>query len=127
LTAEKVNLNPVAVAKTRRSEPVQLGTLATRYLNKRSNELRPGGYRSVRYSVGLFASKFGDRPVTSMTREDGRLFLTLIAQLATVIGKSETTRRCSLDRLVAFSQGRKTITVRTQKRIWSQVNHFLDW
>ncbi|UWR25790.1 tyrosine-type recombinase/integrase [Sulfitobacter sp. S223] len=33
-----------------------------------------------------------------------------------------------LDQLVRWSgQGRLTITPRTQRRIWSQVNHFIDW
>lgn len=98
------------------------------YLNRRSNELRPGGFKSVRYSVGLFVSKYGQRSVCSLTRADGREFLGLIARLSPVIGRSETTRGSTLDQLVAFSaHGSVTITVRTQKRIWSQVNHWLDW
>jgi uncharacterized protein DUF6538 len=52
------------------------------YLNRRSNELRPGGFKSVRYSVGLFASKYGERSVCSLTRADGREFLGLIARLS---------------------------------------------
>ncbi len=98
------------------------------YLSRRSNELRPGGFKSVRYSVGLFASRYGERSVCSLTREDGREFLQSISRLSPVIGKSETTRGLTLDQLVAFSsRGTVTITVRTQKRIWSQVNHWLDW
>lgn len=97
------------------------------YLGRRSNELRPSGFKSVRYSVGLFISKYGDRSVCSLTRADGREFLTLICQLSPMIGKSEHTSGLSLDRLVAYSaRGAIRITVRTQKRIWSQVNHFLD-
>ena len=97
------------------------------YLGRRSNELRPSGFKSVRYSVGLFISKYGDRSVCSLSRADGREFLTLICQLSPMIGKSEHTRGLSLDRLVAYSaRGAIRITVRTQKRIWSQVNHFLD-
>ncbi|WP_246043912.1 tyrosine-type recombinase/integrase [Ruegeria sediminis] len=76
----------------------------------------------------MFASKFGDRSVCSLSRADGREFLSLIAQLSPMIGKSETTRGLGLDQLVAFSShGSVTITARTQRRIWSQVNHFLDW
>ncbi len=98
------------------------------YLNRRSDELRHGGFKSVRYSVGLFASKFGDRPVTSLSREDGRLFLSLISKLSPLIGKSDDTRRLGLDRLVTWSErSARRIEVRTQKRIWSQVNHFVDW
>lgn len=98
------------------------------YLSRRSNELRPGGFKSVRYSVGLFLSKYGDRSLCSMTRAEGREFLGLVAQLSPVIGKSERTRGLSLDQLVAFSsQGTARITTRTQKRIWAQVNAFIDW
>ncbi|SMP28235.1 DUF6538 domain-containing protein [Shimia sagamensis] len=98
------------------------------YLGRRSNELRPGGFKSVRYSVGLFLSKYGDQSLCSLTRDEGREFLSLVAQLSPVIGKSERTRGLSLDQLVAFSvQGTARITTRTQKRIWAQVNAFLDW
>lgn len=98
------------------------------YLGRRSNELRPGGFKSVRYSVGLFVSKYGEQSLCSLSRAEGREFLSLIAQLSPVIGKSERTRGLSLDALVAFSSRRADrITTRTQKRIWAQVNHFLDW
>ena len=37
----------------------------------------------VRYSVGLFASKFGDRPLTALSREDGRWgFVSVLPQLS---------------------------------------------
>jgi len=112
--------------KPRKKVPIE--TVGRVYLGRRSNELRPGGFKSVRYSVGLFLSKYGERSICSLTRADGREFLTLIAQLSPVIGKSESTRGLSLDRLVAHSAyGSARIAVRTQKRIWSQVNHFLDW
>lgn len=98
------------------------------YLNRRSNELRPGGFKSVRYSVGLFLSKYGALPITEVTRDHGRAFLATICQLSPVIGKSERTRGLTLDQLVIYSnKGNSTITARTQRRIWSQVNHFLDW
>ncbi|MDU9004281.1 DUF6538 domain-containing protein [Sedimentitalea todarodis] len=108
--------------------PVRVAEVGRRYLLRRQCELRPGGFKSVRYSVELFLSRYGDRAVTEVNREDGREFLGLIAQLSPVIGKSEASRGLGLDQLVAFSSTKTTrITVRTQKRIWSQVNHFLDW
>ena len=98
------------------------------YLNRRSNELRPGGFKSVRYSVGLFASRYGNQSLCGLSRAEGREFLTAIAQLSPLIGKSERTRGLGLDALLAYSQASPTkISVRTQRRIWSQVNHFLDW
>jgi integrase len=111
-----------------RKEVQPVGALAKLYLRKRANELRPGGYKSVRYSVELFASKFGERPVTALSREDGRWFVSVLPQLSASLGKSWRTRRVSLEASLEFSHLRQDkITVRTQKRIWSQVNHFLDW
>ena len=121
---------PEGVSFERASKKPRLNVadLAKVYLRRRGGELRPGGYKSVRYSVGLFASRFGDRPFSVLNRDDGRLFLSLLPLLATVLGKSHRSRHLSLDQSVVFSQGRADlIAVRTQKRIWSQVNHFIDW
>ncbi|MDU8914031.1 tyrosine-type recombinase/integrase, partial [Aestuariicoccus sp. MJ-SS9] len=96
------------------------------YLNLRSDQLRPGGFKSVRYSVGLFASEYGDLRLDQLDRPHGRAFLTAIAQLSPLLGKSERTRNLSLKASLAQSRGER-ITVRTQKRIWSQVRHFLSW
>ncbi len=102
--------------------------LSRTYLNLRSDQLRRGGFKSVRYSVGLFTSKYRDRRITSITREDGREFLSLIARLSPLIGKVRQTRRMTLDQLARWSDGGlEVISARTRKRIWSQVNHFLDW
>ncbi|WP_135505221.1 DUF6538 domain-containing protein [Roseovarius aestuariivivens] len=102
--------------------------LSRTYLELRGRELRWGGFKSVRYSVGLFSSKYPDRRVTSLNRDDGREFLGLIARLSPLVGKSPRTRQMGLDQLVRWSErGTRRITARTRKRIWSQVNHFLDW
>ena len=120
---ERPEFNPLL-----QREKTEVRASSARYLSRRSNELRPSGFKSVRYSVGLFTSNYGQRSVCSLTRADGRAFLGLISRLSPVIGKSETTRGLTLDQLVTFSsRGTATITVRTQKRIWSQVNHWLDW
>lgn len=109
-------------------EKILIRSASRVYINRRSNELRPGGFKSIRYSVGLFSSRYGERSLCSLTRVDGREFLGLIAQLSPLIGKSERTRGLSLDQLIVYSEASTTkITVRTQRRIWSQVCHFLDW
>jgi integrase len=101
---------------------------ARRYLTLRQSELRPSGFKSVRYSVELFASKYGKRKLAELVREDGRKFLTLIAQLSPTIGKSQKTQGMSLDASVEWShQSKVKITGRTQRRIWSQVSRWLDW
>ncbi|MGC1504039.1 MAG: DUF6538 domain-containing protein [Sulfitobacter sp.] len=107
---------------------VLVGDQGRTYLERRSNELRPGGFKSVRYSVGLFLSRYGRLDVVELTREQGREFLGLVGQLSPVIGKSDRTRGLTLTQLVQFSaKGSARITARTQRRIWSQVNHFVDW
>ncbi|MFC6636916.1 tyrosine-type recombinase/integrase [Sulfitobacter sp. JBTF-M27] len=99
-----------------------------RYLMLRQRELRPGGFKSVRYSLELLASKYGVLTLTALSRDHGREFLSLIAQLSPYLGKSRKTQGLSLDASVAWSRSQKRrITGRTQRRIWSQVKHWLDW
>lgn len=101
---------------------------ARSYLILRQQELRPSGFKSVRYSVELFQSKYSDLKLTELARDQGREFLSLISQLSPNIGKSERTRGMSLDASVDWSRtSTAKITGRTQRRIWSQVNHWLDW
>jgi len=128
LGGERVSLPPVVFQGATKTTKAKVGDLATTYLRKRARELRPGGYKSVRYSVGLFSSANEARPVALLGREDARRFVAQVAALAPTIGKSQKTRGLSLDRLVEFSTTQSgTISVRTQKRIVSQVAHFLDW
>jgi integrase len=102
---------------------------ARSYLMTRQRELRPGGFKSVRYSVELFQSKYAGKMLTQLGRDEGREFLSLISQLSPFVGKSQKTRGLSLDASVAWSRtaNSKRITGRTQRRIWSQVKHWLDW
>lgn len=100
---------------------------ARAYLLKRQAQLRHGGFKSVRYSVELFASRFGDRPLSSLTRDDGKDFLKAISQLSPLLGRSPETRNVSLDWSVRWSKSSdERITAKTQRRIWSQVKHWLD-
>nr|WP_319948217.1 DUF6538 domain-containing protein [uncultured Shimia sp.] len=113
---------PTATKKT------LIGDLGRVYLCRRARELRPGGFKSVRYSVGLFLSKYGEQSVCSLSRVEGREFLGLIAQLSPVLGRSKATQGLTLEQSVRVSSyGLPRIAARTQKRIWSQVNHYLDW
>lgn len=141
-TTEWATQSELALARLRatlaHTEPVQYLQLAQpkvtirdaarRYLMLRQGEVRPSGFKSVRYSVELFQSKYGDLKLAELTRDQGREFLTLISQLSPNIGKSESTRGMSLDASVVWSRtSAAKITGRTQRRIWSQVNHWLDW
>lgn len=100
--------------------------LAAEYLRRRSDELRHGGFKSVRFSIGLVVYLYGTRQIGSLSRDDGRRFASLVGQLSPHVGKSFRNRSLGLEQLVARSVGAK-ITAQTQKRIVSQVYHFLDW
>nr|WP_319948468.1 DUF6538 domain-containing protein [uncultured Shimia sp.] len=102
--------------------------LARLYLHKRSQELSPGTFKSVRFSLGLLVSVLGHRKISSLVRTDGQAFLNLIAKLSPNVGKSAATKGMSLKQLVALSTGAdKTIAPQTQKRIWKQVCQLFDW
>lgn len=109
-------------------EVVELGSLCRSYLMKRKKELRPSGFKSVRYSVELFWSRYGALDVRSLGREEGKAFLAALAQLSPLLGKAKTTQGLSLDGSIRWSAtSTARITPKTQRRIWSQVNTFLDW
>ena len=76
---------------------------------------------STRPATYAGASQFG-----SLSRDDGQRFISLVAQLSPQIGKSFRNRSLGLEQLVANFEQVK-ITAQTQKRILSQVYHFLDW
>ena len=103
-----------------------VGELARAYLQRRARELQHGGYKSVRFSVGLFVSAFGSRAIGSISREDALGFVRKVALLSRYVGKSYRTKGAGLDRLVALS-GADKIGPATQRRTVGQVAHFLDW
>ncbi|WP_238381095.1 DUF6538 domain-containing protein [Alkalilacustris brevis] len=114
--------------RSRTASRRKVDELATEYLRKRARELQPGGFKSVRYSVGLFASAYGAKPVVSLSRADALRFTEQVGQLSPTIGKSHRTRKLDLEALLAFSaRQRSVITARTQRRVISQVSQFLSW
>lgn len=122
---------PVVVTPTVFSPVVIIGRtsvkeLASRYLNRRSGELQYGGFKSVKYSVGLFASAFGSKPIGAVTREDALAFIRKVALLGKYTGRSFRNRGFSLEQRVQATSG-ATTSARTQRRTVSQVGHFLDW
>jgi len=129
LAGETVKLDPVVFLQAGKKPRARtVGELAEAYGKKRAGELRHGGYKSIRYSLRLVASKYGAVPVTRLTRQDGRWFLAAIAGLSPHVGKSYRTRGFGLEALLSLSEAcHSRITASTQRRIWMQVNHFLDW
>ena len=105
---------------------VAVADLARQYLNRRSGELQHGGFKSVRFSVGLFVSVFGSRPIGAISREEALAFTRKLAALGPHVGKSDKTKGQGLEQLVTLS-GATKITVQTQRRTVGQVSHFLDW
>lgn len=102
--------------------------LARVYLHKRSQDLSPGTFKSVRFSIGLLVSVWGDRKINSLCRTDGQAFLRSIAKLSPDVAKSAAAKGKSLKQLVALSRvANNTIAPQTQKRIWKQVCQFFDW
>ena len=102
--------------------------LARVYLHKRSQDLSPGTFKSVRFSIGLLVSVLGGRKINSLSRADGQAFLRLIAKLSPNVAKSASAKGKGLKQLVALSRvANNTIAPQTQKRIWKQVCQFFDW
>ncbi|MCA0849211.1 tyrosine-type recombinase/integrase [Salipiger thiooxidans] len=102
--------------------------LAGEYLDQRSRQLRPGTFKAVRFSIGLFASAYGSRMVADLDRQDGAEFLRQIQRLCPNVAKSASAKGLGLVALVKLSASSPTrIGAQTQKRIWKQVCHFLDW
>ncbi|WP_282048404.1 DUF6538 domain-containing protein [Sulfitobacter mediterraneus] len=128
LRATLQHTDPVRYQQVEVQPKLTVQAAARAYLMARQHELRPGGFKSVRYSVELFQSKYSALTLPELGRDQGRAFLSLISQLSPFVGKSQRTRGLSLDAAVAWSRtSARKITGRTQRRIWSQVKHWLDW
>lgn len=123
---EPIRVSPKVFAPVLVIGRLTVAKLARDYLAKRAKDLQPGGYKSVRFSVGLFTSAYGDRQVAQVTREDAASFVRRLGQLSKDVGKSYRAKGLGLDQLVKISAGQK-ILPQTQRRIVTQVGHFLDW
>lgn len=76
---------------------VTVAELGRQYLNRRSNELQHGGFKSVRFSIGLFVSVYGARPIGALTREETLAFVRKVAGLGQHVGKSYRTKGYGLE------------------------------
>lgn len=102
-TVRGIDWSPIAFADLRKSAPVS--ELARVYLRMKAAELEASGFKSLRYSVNLFASRHGDTLVASLGRDDGPAFLSDIANLSASLGKSLRYHNWSLEALLAASAG----------------------
>lgn len=84
---------PIVVAPAVFSPVVLVGRrtvkdLAHTYLERRSRELQRGGFKSVRFSVGLFVSAYGSRQIGTVTRDDALAFVRKVALLGCHTGSA---------------------------------------
>jgi integrase len=115
-------------------QPIPLGEeqvqeVATVYLAEASDRLRPGSYKSVRFALELLTSHLGDRKLGELNDTLGKEVLGYVARLSPNIRKYSDAQGASLAELAALSEEYEdlSLTAQTQRRIWQQLQQFLDW
>jgi len=103
--------------------------VAAVYLTEASNRLRPGSYKSVRFALELLTSHLGDRKLGDLSDTLGKEVLGFVARLSPNIRKYSQAQGASLSELAALSEEYEevSLTAQTQRRIWRQLQQFLDW
>jgi len=107
----------------------QVPEVANAYLAEASNRLRPGSYKSVRFALGLLTSHLGERKLGDLNGTLGKEVLGYVARLSPNIRKYSDAQGASLAELAALSEEYEglSLTAQTQRRIWRQLQQFLDW
>ena len=102
---------------------------ASTYLSEASQRLRPGSYKSVRFALSLLASHLGTRQLRDLSAPMGKEVLGYIGRLSPNVRKYSDAKGATLAELAALSEKTEgiTLTAQTQRRIWRQMLHFLDW
>jgi integrase len=108
-------------------QPVQ--EVAAIYLAEVSARLRPGSYKSVRFALELLTSHMGARKLGELNDPLGKEVLWYIARLSPNIRKYSQAQGASLAELATLSEEHEgiSLTAQTQRRIWRQLQQFLDW
>ncbi|EAQ08226.1 tyrosine-type recombinase/integrase [Yoonia vestfoldensis] len=108
-------------------QPVQ--EVAAVYLAEVSVRLRPGSYKSVRFALELLTSHVGARKLGDLNDTLGKEVLGYIARLSPNIRKYSQAQGASLAELATLSEEHEgiSLTAQTQRRIWRQLQQFLDW
>jgi integrase len=122
---ERPRYQPVRLLGDRR-----LAEVATEYLTYQSERLRPGSYKSVRFSAELLVSHLGTSKLGDITLAQGREVLTLIAQLSPNVRKYSEGQSASLTQLASLSaklEPGHNLAPQTQTRIWKHMLQVLDW
>ena len=102
---------------------------AAGYLAEASNRLRPGSYKSVRFALELLTSHLGERKLGDLNDALGKEVLGYVARLSPNVRKYRQAQGASLAELATLSEEYEdlTLTAQTQRRIWGQMQQFLDW
>ena len=108
-------------------QPVQ--EVAAIYLAEVSARLRPGSYKSVRFALELLTSHVGARKLGDLNDPLGKEVLGYVARLSPNIRKYSQAQGASLAELATLSEELEgiSLTAQTQRRIWRQLQQFLDW
>ena len=103
--------------------------VAAVYLAEVSVRLRPGSYKSVRFALELLTSHVGARKLGDLNDTLGKEVLGYIARLSPNIRKYSQAQGASLAELATLSEEHEgiSLTAQTQRRIWRQLQQFLDW
>ena len=107
----------------------QVQGVAAVYLAEASDRLRPGSYKSVRFALALLTSHLGDHKLGDLDDALGKEVLGYVARLSPNIRKYSDAQGASLAELAALSEEHEevSLTAQTQRRIWRQLQQFLDW
>ena len=107
----------------------QVSEVAAVYLAEASDRLRPGSYKSVRFALELLTSHLWDRKLGDLNGTLGREVLGYVARMSPNIRKYSDAQGATLAELAALSEEYEevSLTAQTQRRIWRQLQQFLDW
>ncbi|WP_420857946.1 tyrosine-type recombinase/integrase [Marivivens marinus] len=102
---------------------------ASAYLSEASQRLRPGSYKSVRYALSLLTSHLGTRQLRDLSAPIGKEVLGYVGRLSPNVRKYSDAEGATLAELATLAEKAEgiTLTAQTQRRIWRQMLHFLDW
>jgi hypothetical protein len=108
----------------------KLAEVATEYLNYKSERLRPGSYKAVRFAAELLVSHLGKTKMGGIIQAQGREVLSLITHLLPNVRKYSKGRTASLIQLAELSaelEPGHSLAPQTQGRIWKHMLQVFDW
>ena len=107
----------------------RLADVASLYLAEASQRLRPGSYKSVRFALELLTSHLGQAKLGDLSTSSGKEVMGYLGRLSPNIRKYSAAQGASLAELAALAEEQEgvSLSAQTQRRIWRQMQQFLDW